>query len=335
MAKPRILFFNAVRHALAQYEALGTVARTELVTSTSRAEFFDDLEHKYHDVRAIFRTSASGAVAGAFDAELISRLPASLQLICHTGVGYDQIDVAACHARGIHVTYAPDAVTDATADLALFLLLGALRQLRPGMASLHRGTFKAGVAVGHDPRGKTLGILGLGRIGRAVVRRAQPLGMRAIYHSRTPLPDGKAGVVPYVSLDQLLAESDVLSVHVPLTTATHHLLGAAELARTKPGVVIINTARGAVIDEAALAAALDSGHVAAVGLDVYEHEPTVHAQLLRNERALLVPHLGTHTAETLEAMEALAMENARRGVLGEALLTEVPETQTQTQGSPS
>ncbi|CAK7205475.1 hypothetical protein SEUCBS139899_008250 [Sporothrix eucalyptigena] len=328
MSKPRILFFNAVQSALAQYEALGAVASTELVTSTTRAEFFDDLQHKYHDIRAIVRTSASGAVAGAFDAELIGHLPTSLQFICHTGAGYDQIDVAACSARGIHVTYAPDAVTDATADLALFLLLGALRQLGPGMASLRRGTFKTGIAVGHDPRGKTLGILGLGRIGRAVVQRVQPLGMRAIYHSRRPLPDGQAGGVPYVSLDQLLAQSDVLSVHVPLTAATRHLLGADELSRTKSGVVIINTARGAVIDEAALAAALASGHVAAVGLDVYEHEPVVHEQLLCNERALLVPHLGTHTAETLETMEALAMENARRGLMGEALLTEVPETKS-------
>lgn len=262
-------------------------------------------------------------MAGKFDAELIQRLPDSVKFICHNGAGYDQIDVDAASARGITVTYAPDPVTDATADLGVFLLLGALRQLNPSLASLREGNFKKNIAFGHDPQGKTLGILGMGRIGQALARRMQPFGMKVIYHSRRPVKD--AGNAKHVSFEQLLSQSDVVSLHVPLSKATHHLIGAGEIERMKPGVVIVNTARGAIIDEAAMADALESGHIAAVGLDVYEEEPKVNPKLVDNRRALLVPHLGTHTTETLAKMEGLAMENARRGVLGEELLTVVPE----------
>jgi len=262
-------------------------------------------------------------VAGKFDAELIQHLPDSVRFICHNGAGYDQIDVDACFARGITVTYAPDPVTDATADLAVFLLLGALRQLNPSLTSLREGNFKKNIAFGHDPQGKTLGILGMGRIGQALARRMKPFGMKVVYHSRRPVE--AAGDTEHVSFEQLLSQSDVLSIHVPLSKATHHLIGPVEIQRMKPGVVVVNTARGAIIDEGAMAEALETGHIAAVGLDVYEEEPKVHPQLVANPRALLVPHLGTHTIETLAKMESLAMENARRGVLGEKPLTIVPE----------
>ncbi|KIY01297.1 uncharacterized protein Z520_02849 [Fonsecaea multimorphosa CBS 102226] len=323
--KPRILFFSPVRHALTTYEALGQVARVEVVTSKSREEFFRDVRDKYHDVQAIYRTSASGAVAGNFDKEFIQRLPSSLKYICHNGAGYDQIDVEACRARNIVVTYAPAPVTNATADLTIFLLLGALRQLNPGIQSLRNGLFKQGVDFGHDPQGKTLGVLGMGRIGKAVAQRAKPFGLRILYHSRTKLPDEQESGAKYTSFNQLLSESDIISVHVPLSRTTKHLIGKDQISTMKRGVVIVNTARGAIIDEAAMAAALDEGHIAAVGLDVFENEPIVNEQLLNNNRALLVPHLGTHTTETLAEMEALAMENARRGVLGQELLTVVPE----------
>ncbi len=182
-------------------------------------------------------------------------------------------------------------VTNATADLTIFLLLGALRQLNPALNSLRKGNFKQGIDFGHDPQGKTLGILGMGRIGRAVVQRAVPFGLRPIYHNRTRLTDEEAGGAKYVSFDQLLSDSDIISIHVPLSKATHHLIGREQILAMKPGVVVVNTARGAIIDESALAVALDEGHIAAVGLDVYEREPEVHEGLIRNERALLVPHL--------------------------------------------
>lgn len=197
------------------------------------------------------------------------------------------------------------------------------------MASLRAGTFKSGVAVGNDPQGKVLGILGMGRIGRAIKKRCDPFGLKTVYHNRSELPPEQAAGAEYVTFDRLLTQSDVISVNVPLTPATKHLIGPSELARMKPGVVIVNTARGAIIDEGALADALESRHVGAVGLDVYEKEPEVHGKLLRQKRALMVPHVGTHTAETLAKMESWAMENVRRVIVGEGLLSPVPEHRRQ------
>lgn len=256
---------------------------------------------------------------------MIDNLPPSLKFICHNGAGYDQIDVDACASRNIIVTFAPDPVTNATADLTIFLILGALRQLNPSFGSLRQGNFKKGIDFGHDPQGKTLGILGMGRIGRAVKLRAEPFGLNVIYHNRNALPEEKALGAAYVTFNEILTESDIISVHVPLSSKTRHLIGEDEIMKMKKGVVIVNTARGAIIDEAAMAKALDDGHIAAVGLDVYEKEPLIDDRLIINQRALLVPHLGTHTVETLAKMEAHAMENAKRGVLGEELLSVVPE----------
>ena len=223
------------------------------------------------------------------------------------------------------MTYAPDPVTDATADLCMFLMLGALRQLNPSFQSLRKGNFKKGLGFGHDPQGETLGILGMGKIGRAVKKRSEPFGLKVIYHNRTSLPELLAAGSRWVSFEEFLKQSDIISIHVPLKPATHHLIRAGELAKMKPSVVIVNTARGQIIDEAAMAAALDTGRIAAVGLDVYEFEPEVHLSLLANEKALPVPHLGMHTTETLAKMKTLAMEYAGQAVLGLDLLTVIPE----------
>ncbi|EWG42660.1 hypothetical protein FVEG_04412 [Fusarium verticillioides 7600] len=282
-SRPFILFFGPTRHAMSAYEELQDAAIVQVVTSTNRQEFFED-------------------IAGNFDAEFIEHLPSSCKFICHNGAGYDQIDVKACADRGITLTYAPEPVTNATADLALWLLLESLRQLNPYLNSLRRGNFKKGAPFGRDPEGKILGILGMDRIRRAL----------------------KAAGARYVSFEKLVSESDTISIHVPLNAGTEHLIGAKEIGKMKDGVVIVNTARGAVIDENALAEALDSGKIGSVGLDVYEHEPMINERLLKNERALLVPHLGTHTVETLRKREMIAMENARRAVLEEYLRTTVP-----------
>lgn len=343
--RPFILFFNPVRHAVPFYHQLQKVARTEVVTSKSREEFYSDLRRKYKDISIIYRTSASGAVsislqhprnrflhklmikqvAGNFDADLIQHLPSSCKHICHNGAGYDQIDVNACAKRGITVTYAPDPVTEATADLSIWLMLGALRQLNPSLSSLRAGKFKTGLDFGHDPQGKILGILGMGRIGRAIKKRAEPFGLITKYHNRNPLSSDQAAGAEYVSFEKLLAESDIISINVPLNAQTKGLIEEKEISQMKDGVVIVNTARGAIIDEAAMAKALDSGKIASVGLDVYENEPRVNERLLGNDRALMVPHLGTHTVETLAKMETWAMENARRAALGEKLLSPVPQ----------
>ena len=242
--------------------------------------------------------------------------------------GYDPIDTKACAERRIIVTNAPDPVTDATADLAIFLLLGALRQLNPALSALRMGKFKAGVDFGHDPQGKTLGILGMGRIGRAIKARCDPFGLKTVYHNRNPLSFEQAAGAEYVSFDKLIEESDIISVNVPLNASTKHLISAVVIAKMKRGVVIINTARGAIIDEAAMADALETNHIGAVGLDVYEKEPEINAKLLQQQRAFMVPHVGTHTTETLAKMETWAMENVRRAIASEPLLSPVPEHQS-------
>lgn len=168
-------------------------------------------------------------------------------------------------------------------------------------------------------------MLGMGRIGRAVKRRAEPFSMKVVYHNRNPLPLEQFLDTECATFDELLARSDIISVHVPLFSSNRRLIGESEIAKMKKGVIIVNTARRAIIDEEAMAQALDEGHIAAVGLDVYEREPLVDERLVKIERALLVPHLGTHTVEALAKMEAHAMENARRSVCGEDLLTVVPE----------
>lgn len=207
----------------------------------------------------------------------------------------------------------------------MFLLLGAIRQINAGLLSLRRGNFKTGLIAGHDPKGKVLGILGMGRIGRAVASRAANFGLSVIYHNRTAPQEKLVPGATYVSFDDVLTQSDIISIHVPLSAATHYLIAAREIAKMKRGVVIVNTARGNIIDEAAMVNMLEDGQVAAVGLDVYENEPAVHPGLVANERALLVPHMGTWTEETMAEMETCAMENARRAVCGEKLLTIVPE----------
>ncbi|KAJ5728231.1 hypothetical protein N7493_004561 [Penicillium malachiteum] len=281
-SKPFVLFFNPVRHTKSFYMKLQEVAHTEVATNQSRDEFFKDLRDKYKNIFAIYRTSASGSwVAGKFDKEFIDQLPPSCRYICHNGAGYDPIDAKACADKGIIVTNAPDPVTDATADLAIFLLLAALRQLSPAMAALRAGEFKKGVDFGHDPQGKTLGILGMGQIGRAIKARCDPFGLKTVYHNRNPLSAEQAAGTEYVSFDKLLEKSDIISINVPLNASTKYLINVAEIARMKPGVVIISSARGAIINEAAMADALESGHIGAVGLDVYEREPEINEKLMK------------------------------------------------------
>ncbi|KAI1639266.1 D-isomer specific 2-hydroxyacid dehydrogenase [Biscogniauxia mediterranea] len=183
-------------------------------------------------------------------------------------------------------------------------------------------------ALGHDPQGKTLGILGMGGIGRNLARKAGAFGMRVRYHNRArldPEVEASCGGAEYVGFEELLAESDVLSLNLPLNPQTHHLLSGPQFSLMKPGIVIVNTARGAIIDEAALVAALASGRVASAGLDVYEDEPRVHPGLLSNPRVVLVPHMGTWTVETQTKMEEWTLSNVRAALESGTLRSVVPE----------
>ncbi|PGH15958.1 hypothetical protein AJ79_02125 [Helicocarpus griseus UAMH5409] len=263
-------------------------------------------------------------VTGPFNAELLNELPKSLRFICHNGAGYDNIDIPTCTKRGIKVSSTPIAVNNATADIAIFLMIGALRQAYVPLTAIRDGQWRGNTKLGNDPQGKVLGILGMGGIGREVARRAQAFGMEIIYHNRNqivPEPEG----TEYVTFDGLLERSDVLSLNCSLTEATKHIIGEREFDKMKDGVVIVNTARGALIDEKALVAALKLNKVGSVGLDVYEREPKVEEGLLNNKKVMLLPHIGTSTWETQRKMELLVLDNVKACLEKGKLVTQVPE----------
>lgn len=261
------------------------------------------------------------------DAELLERAP-RLRVVANAVVGHEHVDLAACRARGIAVTNTPDVLTGATADLAWALILAAVRRLPQAERSLRAGEFRGWGFwdyLGGDLEGRTLGIFGMGRIGRAVARRAGGFGMRVVYHSRTPLSveDERALGAERVAFEELLARSDVLSLHAPLTPETRHAFGRDALRRMRPGSVLINTARGALVDEAALVDALREGPLAAAGLDVYEHEPAVHPSLLELPNVVLLPHIGSATRGTRTEMAMLAARNVHAVLGGRPPLTPV------------
>ena len=237
-----------------------------------------------------------------------------LKIIANYGVGYDGIDVAYATQRGIVVTNTPTAVTEATAETAFGLMLSLMRNITFCDRQLrHNQDFVWGMLqahTGHSLYGKTLGIIGLGRIGRAVARRAVAFGMTVLYYQRSPLfdPLTREFGATYCSLNDLLQKSDVVSLHVPLNDSTHHLLGEQELSLMRSTAFLINTARGPVIDEQALIAQLEEGQLAGAALDVFEEEPHIPEALLRMDKVVLTPHIGT---ETIEARLAMGYEAER------------------------
>ncbi len=236
-----------------------------------------------------------------------------LRIVAQFGVGTDNIDLEAARAHGIIVTNTPGVLTDATADFAFALLLAVARHLRSADAFVREGSFQRWetmLLMGMELRGKVLGIVGFGRIGQAVARRALGFGMKVIYHNRrraNPTAERVLGA-RYVSLEALLEQSDVVSLHCALNEDSYHLIDAAAFRRMKPSALLINTARGPVVDEAALVQALEAGQLAGAGLDVFEQEPAVHPGLLRHPGVVLAPHLGSATVEARTAMARMASE---------------------------
>lgn len=247
------------------------------------------------------------------DEELISNAP-NLKVISNHGAGFDRVDIQAATRRGIIVTNTPDVVTEATAEMTFGLMLTVTRRIVELDRILrNKVPFRWGPMqmLGFELTGKTLGIVGLGRIGQAVARRAKAFGMKVIYYQRNP----RAKEIDenerffYKPLDELLKQSDVISIHVPLTENTYHLIDEREFNLMKKGAYIINTSRGPVINEEALVCALKSGHLGGAGLDVFEREPQIHPDLLEFENTVLTPHVGTSTLETRTAMIKLAIKN--------------------------
>jgi lactate dehydrogenase-like 2-hydroxyacid dehydrogenase len=254
-------------------------------------------------------------VSNAVGADLMGEHP-RVRIIGNYGVGYNNIDVAAAKARGIVVTNTPDVLTEATADLALTLMLMIARRAGEGERLVRAGQWTGWGPthmLGAELGGKTLGLVGFGRIAQATARKAvAAFGMKVIYYSRSAAPpevEAQYGASRRLELDDLLAESDVVSLHCPATPETHRLIGAERLARMKPTAFLINTARGAVVDEAALAQALSQRVIAGAGLDVYDQEPIVHPALLALENVVLLPHLGSATLETRTAMGMRVADN--------------------------
>jgi lactate dehydrogenase-like 2-hydroxyacid dehydrogenase len=249
-------------------------------------------------------------------AEVIGAGAGRLKAIANYGAGFEHIDLDAAKAAGIVVTNTPGALTEATADIALTLILMAARRAGEGERELRAGRWsgwRPTHLLGQSLAGKTLGLVGFGRIAQATARRAKEgFGMKIAYHGRRRAEaevEARFGAAHYADLAELLAASDVVSLHCPGGPATRHLINAGALARMKPTSILINTARGSVVDEAALATALEKGRIAAAGLDVYEAEPAVHPALLALENAVLLPHLGSATIESRTAMGMQAADN--------------------------
>lgn len=260
------------------------------------------------------------------DAAVLGARPLRSRLLANFGAGTNHIDLEAARRAGLAVTNTPGVLTDCTADLAIALMLMVLRRLGEGERQLRRGDWPGWHPthlLGHRLSGRTIGVIGFGRIGQAVARRAHHgFGMRVLAHARGAIPAGTlagSGAIGVTDLDALLGEADIVSLHLPLSAETRHLFNAARLARMQRHAVLVNTARGEIVDEAALAAALHAGALGGAGLDVFEEEPRVHPDLLTAPNTVLLPHLGSATEETRTAMGFRAVENLRAFFRGDAL----------------
>jgi glyoxylate/hydroxypyruvate/2-ketogluconate reductase len=265
---------------------------------------------------------ADGALLTAgdrVDESLLGQCP-RLKVVANIAVGYNNLDLAACTRHGVLATNTPDVLNEATADHAWALLLAAARRIGESERWLRAGLWKRWtfeMFMGAEISGTTLGILGMGRIGRAIARRALGFRMPVIYHNRTRLSlDAEAGA-SFVDFGELLRESDHLVLVVPYSAEVHHIIDAAALAQMKKSAVLVNIARGGVVDDAALVAALRAGRIAAAGLDVYENEPSLHPGLLELENVVLTPHIASSTRATRNAMAQLAIRNLRAALNGE------------------
>ena len=308
MTRPRILVTRPITEdALALLRAEGDVAIGPAEREASRQEILGSLRDR-EGILIVGHTKVDG--------DFLDAAP-RLRMVANFGVGVDHIDVAAATARKIWVSNTAGSLTETTAELGWALILSTVRRVAEGDRLVRAGQWKGFGAfffLGTELPGKTLGIVGAGRIGQAVARKAPAFGMKAVYWSRTPKPDFGA---PPRELGALLGESDVVVLTVSLSAETRHLIGSREIGLMKKSAFLVNIARGPVVDEAALAAALLEGRLAGAGLDVYEKEPEIHPQLLRCPNAVLAPHIGSATVETRRRMSLLAAQNLLAGLRGE------------------
>jgi lactate dehydrogenase-like 2-hydroxyacid dehydrogenase len=292
----------------------------ELKAAYSLADNQDDRTLPPEELAQRLAAADGALVAGGerIDEALLAACP-RLKIVSNIAVGYNNFDLTACTRHGVMATNTPDVLTETTADHAWALLLAAARRVGESERWLRAGHWKRwtfDMFPGADINGKTLGVIGMGRIGRAIARRAAGFSMRVVYHNRKRLPPDEEGGATWVGKDELLREADHVIVVVPYSPGTQHLVGAAELAQLKPTAVLVNIARGGVVDDAALVRALRDGQLAAAGLDVYEGEPELNPGLLELENVVLTPHIASSTRATREAMARLAMRNLAEALAG-------------------
>ncbi|MFM1927478.1 MAG: hypothetical protein RIR28_61 [Pseudomonadota bacterium] len=316
MSKPRLLItrriYPEVLDMLTPHFEVSHNQETDTLWSK------DELMAKIPSADYLFCT-----VVDKVDADVIAAAPA-LKLIATGAVGFNNIDVAACQARGIRVSNTPDVLTETTADFAWALLMATARRLSESERYVRAGQWSGWAFdqfTGVDVHGASLGIMGMGRIGGAIARRAKGFGMTVRYHNRKPSDQADGAI--YVSKEELLGQSDFVVLVVPYSQATHHLIGAADLARMKPSACLINIARGGVVDDQALLAALRAGQIRAAGLDVFENEPRLDPGFLSLDNVVLTPHIASSSRATRGRMMGLAAENLLAHLAGRSLPTAV------------
>ncbi|ODV94365.1 hypothetical protein PACTADRAFT_51214 [Pachysolen tannophilus NRRL Y-2460] len=291
MSKPKVLQLPPVRFAQEKWQELADLG-VEVITTdvNNRQDFLKELtSDKYNNLIGIARTFESVKITGRFDEELIEKLPSSVKVIAHN-------------------------VDGPTADTNVFLILSCLRNFQESHDHLIAGEWLTkkcgGTPIGNDPTGKIVGIFGMGGIGRAVRDRLKPFGFKEIiYHNRKKLSPDLENGANYVSFEELLTKSDIISINIPLNPNTKHIINQQAIDKMKKGVIIVNTARGAVIDESILPKNIKSGKIKAFGSDVFENEPKISSDLINLPNVISLPHMGTHTFETMKAMEEFVVEN--------------------------
>ena len=278
---------------------------------------FNSADRVYTSDEVVERAAGADAIIPChtekLTAAVIERLPDSVRAICSFSVGFDHIDLDAAKARGIIVTNTPDVLSDATAEIAMLLILGAARRAHEGEQQIRTATWSDWSAIGGlgiQVTGKRLGILGMGRVGQILAKRARGFDMQIHYHNRSRLsPDIEAGAIYHGSVEQLLPQCDFLSLHCPATPETDHLMNAERLGLLPDGAILVNTARGAIVDDDALIEALRSGKLFAAGLDVFNNEPDIDPRYKALDNTFLLPHIGSATRETRDAMGFRALDN--------------------------
>ncbi|KAH7906803.1 D-isomer specific 2-hydroxyacid dehydrogenase [Hygrophoropsis aurantiaca] len=329
---PRILICGNLRWAHQELHTLFADIAEVIDDAPNRADFFERFKPSgpYEGTVGIYRRNISAARIGIFDKDLISGLPSSLKWIAHNGAGYDLIDVQACKEKDISVSNTPGAVDEGTATVALYLIISCLRHFSYAERSLRSLTWKTPISAGatHDLTDRTIGIVGLGGIGLYLANLVHAFPMRVIYYSRNRRLDAPEWCEYMESVEALCAEADVLSVHVPLRSDTVGLIGEKEIRTMKRGSILVNTARGKVVDEEAMIRALEDGHLSSVGLDVFPNEPTINPKLLEFPQNALLPHVGTRTQDSEKRMEVRALTNLRDFLVDGAGADLIPEMKT-------